>query len=175
MLRRRSIVGVMVFNPAFIRSVLGSDRSNRQVLRFLLQLPRIPRASTTNCCRRAVPKAYDQRIRKMLVRNHWLTSSEFRSIPNLVLVTATPPQRNQGELPIALRFVDSGQGNADRRGCCCRRSFVANRHATGLGAICYMWPTSDIFTIASVVKNALSTAPMLMYQHSRSGVSMPGR
>ena len=39
----------------------------------------------------------------------------------------------------------------------------------------YMWPTSDIFTIASVVKNARSTAPMLMYQHSRSGVSMPGR
>jgi hypothetical protein len=28
-----------------------------------------------------------------------------------------------------------------------------------------MWPVSDIFTIASVVKNALSTAPMLMYQH----------
>jgi hypothetical protein len=40
---------------------------------------------------------------------------------------------------------------------------------------CYMWPTSDIFTIAWVVKKALSTAPMLMYQHSRSGVSMPGR
>src|SRR5271155_3429135 len=40
---------------------------------------------------------------------------------------------------------------------------------------CYMCPTSDIFTIAWVVKNALSTAPMLMYQHSRSGVSMPGR
>ena len=34
-----------------------------------------------------------------------------------------------------------------------------------------MWPTSDIFTMASVVKKALSTAPMLMYQHSRSGVS----
>src|SRR5208282_392210 len=30
-------------------------------------------------------------------------------------------------------------------------------------------------TIASVVKKLLSTAPMLMYQHSRSGVSMPGR
>ncbi len=40
---------------------------------------------------------------------------------------------------------------------------------------CYMWPVSDIFTIAWVVKKALSTAPMLMYQHSRSGVSMPGR
>ena len=50
-----------------------------------------------------------------------------------------------------------------------------NRKAAGLAAACYMWPTSDIFTIASVVKNALSTAPMLMYQHSRSGVSMPGR
>src|SRR6516165_2512138 len=30
-------------------------------------------------------------------------------------------------------------------------------------------------TRASVVKKLLSTAPMLMYQHSRSGVSMPGR
>ena len=30
-------------------------------------------------------------------------------------------------------------------------------------------------TKASVVKKLLSTAPMLMYQHSRSGVSMPGR
>ena len=30
-------------------------------------------------------------------------------------------------------------------------------------------------TIASVVKNDLSTAPMLMYQHSFSGVSIPGR
>jgi len=30
-------------------------------------------------------------------------------------------------------------------------------------------------TIASVVKKLLSTAPILMYQHSRSGVSMPGR
>jgi hypothetical protein len=30
-------------------------------------------------------------------------------------------------------------------------------------------------TNASVVKNVLSTAPMLMYQHSRSGVSIPGR
>jgi hypothetical protein len=29
--------------------------------------------------------------------------------------------------------------------------------------------------IAWVVKKSLSTAPMLMYQHSRSGVSMPGR
>ena len=28
--------------------------------------------------------------------------------------------------------------------------------------------------IAWVVKNSLSTAPILMYQHSRSGVSMPG-
>src|ERR1700688_1996612 len=43
------------------------------------------------------------------------------------------------------------------------------------GSSGYMCPTSDIFTIASVVKNARSTAPMLMYQHSRSGVSMPGR
>src|ERR1700731_3718643 len=30
-------------------------------------------------------------------------------------------------------------------------------------------------TIASVVKKVLSTAPMLMYQHSRSGVCRPGR
>jgi len=30
-------------------------------------------------------------------------------------------------------------------------------------------------TSAWVVKKSLSTAPMLMYQHSRSGVSMPGR
>jgi hypothetical protein len=29
--------------------------------------------------------------------------------------------------------------------------------------------------IESVVKKFLSTAPMLMYQHSRSGVSSPGR
>ncbi len=49
------------------------------------------------------------------------------------------------------------------------------REATGPVTACYMWPVSDIFTIASVVKNARSTAPMLMYQHSRSGVSWPGR
>jgi hypothetical protein len=54
-----------------------------------------------------------------------------------------------------------------------RSSRIATRFARG--PIYYMWPTSDIFTIASVVKNALSTAPMLMYQHSRSAVSMPGR
>jgi hypothetical protein len=30
-------------------------------------------------------------------------------------------------------------------------------------------------TIASVVKKVRSTAPMLMYQHSRSGVSIPGK
>jgi hypothetical protein len=30
-------------------------------------------------------------------------------------------------------------------------------------------------TIASVVKKSRPTAPMLMYQHSRSGVSLPGR
>ena len=30
-------------------------------------------------------------------------------------------------------------------------------------------------TNASVVKKLLSTAPMLMYQHSRSGVSIPGK
>ena len=31
------------------------------------------------------------------------------------------------------------------------------------------------FTIDWVVKKSLSTAPMLMYQHSRSGVFCPGR
>lgn len=31
------------------------------------------------------------------------------------------------------------------------------------------------FTIDSVVKKALSTAPMLIYQHSRSGVFCPGK
>ena len=50
-----------------------------------------------------------------------------------------------------------------------------NRKANRLAAAYYMCPVSAIFTIASVVKNALSTAPMLMYQHSRSAVSWPGR
>src|ERR1035437_7915493 len=50
-----------------------------------------------------------------------------------------------------------------------------NRKAIRLAAAYYMCPVSDIFTIASVLKNARSTAPMLMYQHSRSGVSRPGR
>jgi hypothetical protein len=31
------------------------------------------------------------------------------------------------------------------------------------------------FTIACTVKKSLSTAPILMYQHSRSGVCCPGR
>ena len=62
------------------------------------------------------------------------------------------------------------KNHADRSRCSCRRFLQSDQDRQS-----YMWPTSDIFTIASVVKNALSTAPILMYQHSRSGVSRPGR
>ena len=39
----------------------------------------------------------------------------------------------------------------------------------------YRPPPSAAFTMAALLKKALSTAPMLMYQHSRSGVSAPGK
>ena len=60
----------------------------------------------------------------------------------------------------------------------CRKVIVARREnrsaARGIAPESILLDYGAALVIAWVVKNSLSTAPILMYQHSRSGVSMPG-
>ncbi len=58
-----------------------------------------------------------------------------------------------------------------------RRSLLAAPPRLGPNLLIYLanFAYGAAFTIAWVVKKSLSTAPMLMYQHSRSGVFCPGR